>query len=57
MDPDINAVKDKYNLYAHILKGISIFHPDLAIDPKVFERYFIHQSTWQINRKSSVLIF
>lgn len=50
MDPDINVVKNKYSLYTYFLKGISIFRPNLTIDPKVFERYFIDQNTSQINR-------
>ncbi|PIF44986.1 hypothetical protein CLU96_1985 [Chryseobacterium sp. 52] len=59
MNLPLHVVKNKYNLYANFLRGISVFRPDLNIDPVVFNHYFINPATWQIDRKSagSIIFF
>ncbi|MDR6920528.1 MULTISPECIES: hypothetical protein [Chryseobacterium] len=53
MSLPMHVVNNRYHLYAHFLKGISTFRPDLKIDPKVFRDYSIDKETWQVFDKSS----
>jgi len=53
MSLPISVVNNRYHLYAHFLKGVSMFRPDLKIDPKVFRDYSIDKETWQVFDKSS----
>lgn len=57
MNLPLYVVGNRYTLYAHFLKGITLFRPDLKIDERVFLTYFIDPKTWQINRKSSIYLF
>lgn len=53
----LHIVKDRYTLYAHFLRGISLFRPDLKIAPQVFLNYFIDPNTWEVNRKGAGYLF
>lgn len=53
MSLPVHVVSNRLHLYAHFLKGVSVFRPDLKIDPKVFRDYSIDKETWQVNDKSS----
>lgn len=55
MSLPVRVIHNRYHLYAHFLKGISMFRPDLKIDPKVFLDYSIDKETWQVIDKSSTL--
>ncbi|SHF36759.1 hypothetical protein [Chryseobacterium vrystaatense] len=57
MNLPLHVVRDRYTLFAHFLKGISTFRPDLKIAPQVFLNYFIDPETWQINRKGASYLF
>jgi hypothetical protein len=54
MNLSLHVVKNKYELYAHFLRGISIFRPELKIDPIVFHNYFIDKDSWEINQKGRI---
>lgn len=51
MNLPLHVVKNKYTLYAHFLHGVSIFRPDLKIDPAVLLAYSIDPDTWKVNSK------
>ncbi|WP_123945939.1 hypothetical protein [Chryseobacterium sp. G0186] len=51
MNLPLYVVKNKYTLYAHFLHGITIFRPDLKIDPAVLLSYSIDPDTWKVNSK------
>lgn len=51
MNLPLKVVKDKSMLYAHFLRGIVTFRPDLKIDPLVFRSYSIDTETWKVNSK------
>lgn len=53
MNLPIHVVNNRFHLFAHFLKGISTFRPDLKIDPKIFQDYSIDKKTWQVIDKSS----
>ncbi|MCQ9635563.1 hypothetical protein MP477_11395 [Chryseobacterium sp. WG23] len=55
MNLPLFAVKNKQALYAHFLRGITVFRSDLKIDPIVFSTYSIDTKTWKINQKGSAL--
>ncbi|MDN5397324.1 MAG: hypothetical protein L0G39_23440 [Chryseobacterium sp.] len=57
MNLPLHVVKDRYTLYAHLLRGISVFRPDLKIAPQVFNNYFIDPETWQVNKKGAKYLF
>lgn len=57
MNLPLHVVKHRYMLFAHFLRGITIFRPDLKIAPQVFPNYFIDPETWQINRKGAGYLF
>lgn len=44
-------IKNKFTLYAQFFRGITIFRPDLKIDPMVFRGYSIDAETWKVSRK------
>lgn len=51
MNLSLYAVKNKSALYAHFLKGITIFRPDLTIDPMALKSFSIDPNTWKVNNK------
>lgn len=51
MNLSLYAVKNKSALYAHFLKGITIFRPDLTIDPMALKKFSIDPNTWKVNNK------
>lgn len=51
MNLPLYAVKNKSDLYAHFLKGITIFRPDLTIDPMALKSFSIDPNTWKVNNK------
>lgn len=51
MNLSLYAVKNKSDLYAHFLKGITIFRPDLTIDPMALKSFSIDPNTWKVNNK------
>lgn len=54
MNLPLYVVKNRYELYTNFLKGISIFRPDLTIDPIIFHNYFINKDSWEINQKGKI---
>lgn len=55
MNLSLRVVKNKFTLYAHFLHGISIFRPDLTIDPMVLRSFSIDPNTWEVNKKGTSL--
>lgn len=51
MNLPLKVVKNKYTLYAHFLRGIVNFRPDLTVDPFVFRSYSIDTETWKVNSR------
>ncbi|WP_077415306.1 hypothetical protein [Chryseobacterium sp. JV274] len=51
MNLPLKVVKNKYTLYAHFLRGIVTFRPDLKVDPLVFCSYSIDTETWKVDNK------
>lgn len=51
MNLPLLAVNNKPVLYAHFLRGIHTFRPDLKISPTVFSDYYIEKETWTVNKK------
>lgn len=55
MNLSLRVVKNKFTLYAHFLHGISVFRPDLTIDPMVLRSFSIDPNTWEVNKKGTSL--
>ncbi|WP_343680399.1 hypothetical protein [Chryseobacterium arthrosphaerae] len=55
MNLSLCVVKNKFTLYAHFLHGISVFRPDLTIDPMVLRSFSIDPNTWEVNKKGTSL--
>jgi hypothetical protein len=51
MNLPLKVVKNKYTLYAHFLRGIVNFRPDVKVDPMVFRSYSIDTETWKVNSR------
>lgn len=51
MNLSLYAVKNKSVLYAHFMQGITIFRPDLTIDPMALKSFSIDPNTWKVNNK------
>ncbi len=50
----LHVVKNKFTLYAHFMHGISIFRPDLKIDPIALRTFSIDPKTWKVNRRKGI---
>ncbi|MCS4302213.1 hypothetical protein [Chryseobacterium sp. BIGb0232] len=55
MNLPLHVVKNKFTLYAHFMHGITIFRPDLKIDPMAVSSFSIDPTTWKVNRKGTSL--
>lgn len=55
MNLPLHVVKNKAVLYAHFMHGISVFRPDLKIDPIAFKTFSIDPVTWEVNKKGTSL--
>ncbi len=51
MNLSLRVVKNKFTLYTHFLHGISVFRPDLKIDPMALKTFSIDPNTWEVNKK------
>lgn len=51
MNLPLKVVKNKYTLYAHFLRGIVNFRPDLKVNPMIFQSYSIDTETWKVNSR------
>lgn len=45
MNLDFKILSNKYILYAHFIKGIHIFRPELTIDHLIYRNYYIDQTS------------
>ncbi|WP_336959642.1 hypothetical protein [Chryseobacterium contaminans] len=54
MNLPLHVVKNKVALYAHFIHGISVFRPDLKIDPMTLRTFSIDPNTWEINRRKGI---
>jgi|GEM_PF-659906 len=45
MKLDFNILSNKYMLYAHFIRGIHIFRPELTIDHLIYSNYYIDQKS------------
>lgn len=54
MNLPLHVVKNKATLYAHFIHGISVFRPDLKIDPMVLRTFSIDPNTWEITKSKGV---
>lgn len=53
MNLPLHVVKNKFTLYAHFMHGITIFRPDLKIDPMALKSFSIAPDTWKITPKGT----
>lgn len=53
MNLPLHVVKNKFILYALFMQGISIFRPDLKIDPMALKSFSIDPDTWEFNNKGT----
>ncbi|WP_126654164.1 hypothetical protein [Chryseobacterium aureum] len=51
MNLPYKIIKNKFTLYAQFFRGITIFRPDLKIDPMVLRAYSIDKETWKVSGK------
>lgn len=49
---DFNILSNKYMLYAHFIRGIHIFRPELTIDHLIYSNYYIDQKSQLYSRAS-----
>ncbi|WET49365.1 hypothetical protein PYS58_22880 [Chryseobacterium indologenes] len=54
MNLPLHLVKNKIVLYAHFIHGISVFRPDLKIDPAVLKTFSIDPNTWEVKKSKGV---
>lgn len=54
MNLPLHVVKNKATLYVHFIHGISIFRPDLKVDPMTFRTFSIDPNTWEINKSKGI---
>ncbi|MCS3529461.1 hypothetical protein [Chryseobacterium sp. JUb7] len=54
MNLPLHVVNNKYELYAHFLQGISVFRPDLKIDPIVLHNYLIDKDSWKTSPNGKI---
>lgn len=54
MNLPLHVVKNKVELYAHFIHGISVFRPDLKVDPMTFRTFSIDPNTWEINKRKGI---
>ncbi|SDI18248.1 hypothetical protein [Chryseobacterium jejuense] len=54
MNLPLHVVKNKVPLYAHFIHGISVFRPDLKIDPMVLRTFSINPNTWEIKKSKGI---
>lgn len=50
----LHVIKNKFTLYAHFMHGISIFRPDLKIDPMALRSFSIDPKTWEVNSRKGI---
>ncbi|BAP30641.1 uncharacterized protein CHSO_1604 [Chryseobacterium sp. StRB126] len=55
MNLPLHVVKNKFTLYAHFMHGITVFRPDLKIDPMALNSFSIDPTTWKVNSKGTSL--
>lgn len=51
MNLPFRIVKNKPSLYAHFMHGISVFRPDLRIDPSALKSFSVNSDTWKVDHK------
>lgn len=54
MNLPLRVVKNKAALYAHFIHGISVFRPDLKIDPMALRNFSIDPDTWEIKKSKGI---
>lgn len=50
----LHVVKNKFTLHAHFMHGISIFRPDLKIDPMALRSFSIDPETWKVHKRKGI---
>ena len=53
MNLPLHVVRNKFDLYAHFMRGISVFRPDLKIDPTALRSFSIDPVTWEVSKKGT----
>lgn len=53
MNLPLHVVRNKPALYAHFMHGITVFRPDLKIDPMALRSFSIDPDTWKVNSKGT----
>lgn len=54
MNLPLHIVKNKTTLYAHFMHGISIFRPDLKIDPIALKSFSVDPETWEVHKSKGI---
>lgn len=54
MNLPLRVVKNKAALYAHFIHGISVFRPDLKVDPMALRNFSIDPDTWEIKKSKGI---
>ncbi len=54
MNLPLHVLKNKFTLYAHFMYGISVFRPDLKIDPIALRSFSIDPDTWKVNKRKNI---
>lgn len=49
--------KNKNQLIAHFLQGVSLFCPQIKISPVVYADYFINPATFEFNKKAQIITY
>ena len=55
MNLPMYVVKNKLTLYAHFMQGITVFRPDLKIDPLALRNFSIDPVTLEVSKKGTSL--
>lgn len=56
---DIIPLKNRYDLIGHFLKGVTLFRPDLSIDPEVYKDFYLDEKTFRFmpeNLKKDIVL-
>lgn len=54
MNLPLLVVKNKVMLFAHFIHGISVFRPDLKVDPMTLRTFSINPNTWEIHKSKGI---
>ncbi|MET3037303.1 hypothetical protein ABXT08_14435 [Chryseobacterium sp. NRRL B-14859] len=54
MNLPFRVLKNKVSLYAHFMHGISVFRPDLTIDPLALKSFSIDPEIWEIKKMKRI---